>query len=739
MKDPFADLVSEHNTDDPFADIVESHTSSVHIKDVADKNSLPQIWNAKIKGGNVSAIYNEDAGGFVVPNENGLSLIVRHPTGELDLTPVTDKTLAANKMKRLAKTAGQALVQGAIKDVGAITRGVAGLPIAAEQLVASGYNAIAPEAIQIAPQNMPANAFEYGMNRTFGEPDIASRAVEGATSMLTGSQAAKMASSTLSKGGQAKTTVSRVLNQLSKGSAAQQAAAGAGSGAASEKAKELGYGTGGQVAAGLAGGLTTTIPRAALNTVKLALRGKEGNIPAMSARQSALQNATDMTPTVGQVTAGRMVPTKIEAITAKIPGIGDKMRIKGEQQLNAPTQKAIKLADDLSTTKDAQQAGGLIEKSIKGDSTNNPLAFNQHVAKNFKQLQDETAKYVKHDDGMPIGKTLTTLRSFTTPTEGAIETSSGVMNPKLVAIMKDFESDLGLTQKTAKFPVEKTSVTPPSKKQSFDFSQGARTESVHGATKTTTTGSVERNVVGPASKESMPYSTLRALRTQIGDLAASPETISRIPKAQLMRVYGAISDDIRDGLKSKYGENSSAVRAFDRENKYWSAVKARQETALDSAIAKKTPEEIFRYATDPKHLTDGSTRIGTIMRSIKDPAVKDAVSSVFLKKIAGKDLGDFAKTWQSMHPRAKLIMFPGLSKENIRILDDAAASHALIHKAEDTGMILHKTGDVGIRSKRLLNWLKTPSSVTDEQLNTSLLSALYGATRSGNRKSEANQ
>lgn len=707
----------------------DDKTPSVAMSAVTDKSTLPQFWNANVKGQKLSAVYNEDAGGFVVPSETGLSLIVRRPTGELDLTPVTEKTLYANKLTNIAKTAKSAIGQGLTKTVGAVTRGVLGLPVAAMQLGAAGYNAIAPESAQIPQQDMPANAFEYDVNRMYGEPDIASKAAEGAVSMLTGSAAAKGAANLLSKGGQAPTTTSRVLEQLGGGTQAQQAAAGAGAGAASEKAKEAGYGTVGQTIAGVAGGIGTTIPRAAANVAKLALRGKEANIPAMEARRSVLQNGTGMTPTVGQVTAGRMVPTKIEAVAARIPGIGDKMRIKGEEQLNAPTQKAVKLADDLSKTKDAQQAGALIEKSIKGEfNPDKPLSFNQHVSKNFKLLQDETAKYVKPDDEVPVAKTLSTLKSLTTPTEGAIETSSGVINPKLVAIMKDFEADLGLAQKKADFAKERVSVTLPQTKQTFDYAQGAKTEVVPGTTKTSITGTTERNVLGPEPKMGLPYATLRSLRTQIGNLASTPEVISGVPKGQLMKVYGAISDDIRTNLVAKYGEKSSAVQAFDRENKYWSAVKARQDAALDSVVAKQTPEEVFKYATDPKYMKDGSTRIATVMRSIKDPATRDAVSAVFLKRIAGKDLNEFSKTWQSLHPRAKLVMFPGLSKENIKMLDDAAASNAMINKAEDTGMILHKTGEVGIRSNRVLNWLQTPSSATDDQIRIGLMTALFDAT-----------
>lgn len=728
MNDPFADIVAD-SSGDPFADIIANHTPSVPMSAIQDKSTLPSMWNPVIKGNRVSAVYNEDAGGFVVPSDNGLSLVVRRPTGELDLSPVTEKTIYQNKLKNISQSVQNAVTQGLQKTVGAVTRGVLGLPVAAMQLGASGYNAIAPESAQIPQKDMPANAFEYNVNRMYGEPDIASKAAEGAVSMMTGSAAAKGASNILSKGGQAPTTLSRVVGELGAGSQTQQAITGAGAAAAEEKAREAGYGQTGQLTSSVLGGLAGTFPQSMSNIAKLALRGKESNIPDMKIRRSVLESGTGMTPTVGQVTAGRMIPTKIEAVAARIPGIGDKMRIKGEEQLKAPTQKAIQLADDLSKTKDAQQAGALIDKSIKGEfNPDKPLSFNQHVSKNFKLLQDETAKYVKPDDEVPVVKTLSTLKSLTTPTKGAIETSSGVINPKLVAIMKDFESDLGLTQKKADFPKERVSVTNPQTKQTFDYSQGAKTEVVPGTTKTSITGTTERNVLGPEPKTGLPYSTLRSLRTQIGNLASTPEVISGVPKGELMKVYRAISEDIRTSLVAKYGEKSSAVQAFDRENKYWSAVKARQDAALDSTIAKQTPEEMFRYATDPKYMKDGSTRIAAVMRSIKDPATRDAVSAVFLRKIAGKDLADFAKTWQSIHPRAKLVMFPGLSRENIKMLDDAAASNAMINKAEDTGMILHKTGDVGIRSKRLLNWLQAPTSATDDQIRIGLMSALFDST-----------
>lgn len=113
----------------------------------------------------------------------------------------------------------------------------------------------------------------------------------------------------------------------------------------------------------------------------------------------------------------------------------------------------------------------------------------------------------------------------------------------------------------------------------------------------------------------MSYRDVRHLRSEIGEMLGDSEIITKVPKRQIYALYGAISDDIADGLAET--GNPQAIAKFKRANNYWRAGRERIDNVLEGLMDEKSPAEdvVRRISNMVKKDSKGTS---AVRRSLKD-------------------------------------------------------------------------------------------------------------------------
>lgn len=179
---------------------------------------------------------------------------------------------------------------------------------------------------------------------------------------------------------------------------------------------------------------------------------------------------------------------------------------------------------------------------------------------------------------------------------------------------------------------------------------------------------VEINNILQEAGDSVDYGTLKLLRSQIGRKLGSNELISDIPRAELKRLYGAISEDIRTAAGKS---DPSALKAYDRANNFTRSGHGRIDDFIDRVAKKVDLDKIFNAVTKGG---EGSQVINSFKRSLK-PEEWDVVASNVIRRMgkstAGRQdaLGDafsldkFLTDYNKLGP-AKKALFSGTKNLN---------------------------------------------------------------------------
>jgi hypothetical protein len=171
----------------------------------------------------------------------------------------------------------------------------------------------------------------------------------------------------------------------------------------------------------------------------------------------------------------------------------------------------------------------------------------------------------------------------------------------------------------------------------------------------------------------LQYDEVRKLRSQLGSMLSNPSLVADIPRGEVKRVYGALSEDIRV-LAANSGQD--AAQAFNRANSYTKAGHERIDDYLEAIAKKANPDEVFRSIAKGG---EGLKRLNSIKRSLK-PEEWDVVSANVVSRLGRASpgqqiaegelaMGDvfsinkFATDWEKLGP-AKKILFSGTEKTN---------------------------------------------------------------------------
>ncbi len=386
-------------------------------------------------------------------------------------------------------------------------------------------------------------------------------------------------------------------------------------------AREAGAGPVGQIGAGMLGGM---LPSAAMTGIPAAVRGLSGRDPEQMQQNIQDFQEAGTTPTAGQATATRN-PQATESYLATVPGSAGVMADKAKQQAAQVGTNVNRVAAELSAGADATSAGRAITSGVEG--------FVNDFKNKADSLYKRVDQYIPAGNEVQITNTLQKLKDLTTPTQGANKTSELLINPKLKAISDALERDMA-GNSTIQLP--------------------------NGGTGKVSLSTLK--FLGVQPKDSLPYAALSDLRSKVGRMLSSSETITDIPKGQLKQLYGALSEDMNSAANAAGPE---AAQAAQRASSYWKAGLDRIDI-LNKAVSPDTYEKVYQNAMSGTK--EGATNLRAIMKSIPDSA-KDEVSSVVISKL-GKALpgqqneaGDvfsmstFLTNWNKLSPAAKQQLF----------------------------------------------------------------------------------
>jgi hypothetical protein len=164
------------------------------------------------------------------------------------------------------------------------------------------------------------------------------------------------------------------------------------------------------------------------------------------------------------------------------------------------------------------------------------------------------------------------------------------------------------------------------------------------------------------------YQTLKSLRSSIGQKIGNNELISDIPRAELKRVYGAITQDIKSAAAKSSPE---ALKAFERANAYTRTGHDRIDDYLERIATKVDTDKIFNAVAKGG---EGTKTINAVKRSLK-PEEWEVVASNVIRRMGRANSGaqnaegdafsidKFVTDWDKLGT-AKKALFSGSDKLN---------------------------------------------------------------------------
>lgn len=310
--------------------------------------------------------------------------------------------------------------------------------------------------------------------------------------------------------------------------------------------------------------------------------------PGSFAGRVAAAGAADAPLSVGQaVPEGRRAITAIENLMAKIPGgVTPFSRARIHQQ-GALGRSVARVARRLS--KKGGQFDGGVALQVGVDDFADGFRARQG------QLYDDLDQFIAPDSAVRIDNFRSTIDDIATPLEGAEPLSNILQSPKLRALKTATDETLA------------------------------------------------------AGGGTMPYRALKQMRSLIGDMLGNPKSVlDDAPIGQLKRLYGSLSDDMRNAVTDAGGQ--PAINAWKRADGFTRAGHARAD-GLRRLARDVEPEKIFKAFE--ASLRDGPTLARRTLRSLK-PTERDIVVSSVVRRMgrppahqAGVDISEIDDVFSS--------------------------------------------------------------------------------------------
>lgn len=294
---------------------------------------------------------------------------------------------------------------------------------------------------------------------------------------------------------------------------------------------------------------TTLTPAAAslaTSPFRAAIRGVgQGGQVARTAREFAQAGVQPTAADVAQSGAARGVRSTLQ----KIPGAAGRVN-----------REITRVSDEFSQTVNtlvgtdpvsAERAGRVIRRGLVGES-----GFVTRFQKRGGDLYDKITPKIGEQSQVSVNRTAQILDELANPVVGAPATSAVLANEKITNIGQALLQD----------------------------------------------------AVQDGDNLTLPFSALKAVRSRIGQMISSNDIVSDAPRAELKRIYAAITEDMGDAAA-----NAGATREFKQANQFWKAGMKRIDDQLQNIARKVNDEDVFLQSTRGK---EGAGRIRAVRRSV---------------------------------------------------------------------------------------------------------------------------
>jgi len=513
--------------------------------------------------------------------------------------------------------------------------------------------------------------------------------------------------------GNAPTVAQRGADLLTAQPLLQALSATTGAGA-SGIARENGAGAGGQILAGVLGGLTpAAITAGAPAALRGTVRGGESN------RQALAQAIEDFdvlgaTPSVGQGT-GTWSRQGAESLLGSGPTSAGVMARFADRQADAIGTGLQTQADGLFRNPSAERAGRAIEQGIRGEN-----GFIQTSRDRANQLYSRLDELIPQDSRVDVANVRQVLSDLDAGIPGAPNTSNLFRNSRITGIQQALEKDLAIptdaqrtlddalgqldrlyasrdaaTQDAGRFsafandqanltdrfyPVSGQPRIPGRHSPSVPRAQEGAEAAAEAVDVSRGRASQARELeatidqlqsAAQASGGKLPYQAVQKLRTLVGNELESTSLVADVPRSKWKAVYGALSRDMEEAASTP-----EAKQALDRANRYFNA-RSKRIDEIDRVIDRNGgPEKIYQAVMAGTR--DGGSTLRAVMQSLPEDGQK-AVTAAALRRMGMANPGaqdaageafsaaTFLTNWNRTSPEARRAMFdrfgPGFSRD----------------------------------------------------------------------------
>jgi hypothetical protein len=376
------------------------------------------------------------------------------------------------------------------------------------------------------------------------------------------------------------------------------------------------------------------------------IRGGESNIHAAEQRISQFKEA-GVTPSVAQAFPTHQAQA-YESFLSRGPGSHGIMRDFAVDQAKQMGLKVDQTAEILSGKTSPMIAGRAVEDGIRGEG-----GFLAKFRTTESGLYDQLDQYIPAQKPVEVSRTVQALKELNKEIPNAPNLSQWFKNARIEGIEKSLEKDMA---GTAGSPATPSLVVDQTGKPAF-----------------TVPGKP-----GVPDRTTMPYESIKQLRTLVGRELADANIISDVPRSKWKALYAALSQDM---MATAAQSGKDAEKAWERANTYSRVGHQRIENVIDPILKKGDPEKIFTVIfTGGK---EGDTLVHGIMQSLPQDSQKVLAASVLKKMgkaLPGQQTADgdvfsidrYLTNWNTISKEAKRSLFSRFGPGFVEDLDKIA-------------------------------------------------------------------